>query len=127
MAATGGSIESISIRGRLFSVAADADTTRKLGGFEAEVLANGDGTARKILTRTPWSIDGLTIVIDDDRGDHEFLQEIADSLEFVSITMELASGTVYEGTGQITDEVTASSQNATATITVGGPGKLEPQ
>ena len=127
MPAVGGSIQSISIRGRIFPVASDAEANKKLGGFENEVQSNGDGTARLVKTRVPWSIDGLQIEINDDRGDHEFLQEIADSLEFVSMTMELASGAVYEGTGQITDEVTASSQNATATITVGGPGKLEPQ
>ena len=127
MPAVGGSIQSISIRGRIFPVASDAEANKKLGGFENEVQSNGDGTARLVKTRVPWSIDGLQIEINDDRGDHEFLKEIADSLDFVSITMELASGAVYEGTGTITDEVTASSQNATATITVMGPGSLEQQ
>jgi len=127
MPAVGGSIQSISIRGRIFPVASDAEANKKLGGFENEVQANGDGTARKIMTRVPWAIDGLQIEINDTRADHEFLQEIADSLDFVSITMELASGTVYEGTGTITDEIQASSQNATATIKVGGPGSLTAQ
>lgn len=127
MPAVGGSIQSISIRGRIFPVASDAEANKKLGGFENEVQANGDGTARLVKTRVPWAIDGLQIEINDDRADHEFLQEIADGLEFVSITMELASGTVYEGTGTITDEVQASSQNATATIKVGGPGSLSAQ
>lgn len=127
MPAVGGSIQSISIRGRLFPVASDAEANKKLGGFENEVQANGDGTARLVKTRVPWMIDGLQIEINDDRGDHEFLQEIADALDFVSITMELASGTIYEGTGTITDEVQASSQNATATIKVGGPGTLSAQ
>jgi hypothetical protein len=127
MPAVGGSIQSISIRGRIFPVASDAEANKKLGGFENEVQANGDGTARKIMTRVPWMIDGLQIEINDDRADHEFLQEIADSHDFVSITMELASGTVYEGTGTITDEIQASSQNATATIKCGGPGSLSAQ
>lgn len=127
MPAVGGSIQAISIRGRLFPVASDAEANKKLGGFENEVQANGDGTARLVKTRVPWSIDGLQIEINDDRADQEFLQEIADGLEFVSITMELASGTVYEGTGTITDEVQSSSQNATATIKVGGPGSLSAQ
>lgn len=127
MPAVGGSIQSISIRGRIFPVAADAEANKKLGGFENEVQANGDGTARKIMTRVPWMIDGLQIEINDTRADQEFLQEIADEQDFVSITIELASGTVYEGTGTITDEIQASSQNATASIKVGGPGKLSPQ
>ncbi len=126
-AAVGGSIESISIRGRLFPVASDAEANKKLGGFENEVQANGDGTARLVKTRVPWSIDGLQVEISDTRNDAEFLQEIADSLDFVPITMTLASGVTYQATGTITDEVQSSSQNATATITLGGPGGLSQQ
>lgn len=127
MPAVGGSIQSISIRGRIFPVASDAEANKKLGGFENEVQANGDATARLIKTRVPWSIEGLQIEINDARADHEFLKEIADSLDFVPITMELASGVVYQGDGQIVDEVTASSQNATAEIKLMGPGTLTQQ
>ena len=127
MPAVGGSIQSITIRGRIFPVASDAEANKKLGGFENEVQANGDGTARKVMTRVPWMIDGLQVEINNDRGDQEFLQEIADDLDYVSIEMELADGTVYAGTGTITDEIQGSSQNATATIKVAGPGKLEAQ
>lgn len=127
MPAVGGSIQSITIRGRIFPVASDAEANKKLGGFENEVQANGDATARKIMTRVPWAIDGLQVEINNDRADQEFLQEIADAFDFVSIEMELADGTVYAGTGTISDEIMASSQNATATIKVGGPGKLEAQ
>lgn len=127
MAAVGGSIQSITIRGRIFPVASDAEANKKLGGFENEIQANGDATARLIKTRVPWSIEGLQIEINDTRADQEFLKEIADGLDFVSIEMELASGIVYAGTGQLSEEVTASTQNATATITVAGPGSLEQQ
>jgi hypothetical protein len=127
MPAIGGSIQSVSIRGRLFPVASDAEANKKLGGFENEVQANGNGTARLVKTRVPWSIDGLQIEIDDTRADHEFLKEIADSLEFVAVTMELVSGAIYQGEGQIVEEVTSSSQNATATITLMGPGTLTQQ
>lgn len=127
MPAVGGSIQSLSIKARVFPVASDAEANKKLGGFENEVQANGDGTARKIMTRVPWAVDGLQVEINNDKGDHEFLQEIADSKEFVSMELELADGTVYSGTGTITDEIQASSQNTTATIKIGGPGKLEAQ
>ena len=47
MPAVGGSIESVTLNGRPFPVAADAEAQRKLGGWENEVQANGDGfTAR---------------------------------------------------------------------------------
>lgn len=127
MPAVGGSIESISIRGRLFPVASDADATKKLGGFENEVQANGDGTARLVKTRVPWSIGGLQVEINDARADLEFLQEIADSLDFTTFTMTHANGVTYQGTGQITDVIEASSQSATATISVMGPGTLSQQ
>jgi hypothetical protein len=127
MPAVGGSIQSITIRGRIFPVASDAEANKKLGGFENEVQANGDGTARKIMTRVPWAIDGLQVEINNNAGGQEFLQEIADSQDYVSIELELADGTVYVGTGTITDEIQVSSQNTTASIKVGGPGKLEAQ
>lgn len=127
MPAVGGSIQSISIRGRIFPVASDAEANKKLGGFENEVQANGDGSARKIMTRVPWSIDGLQVEINNAKGDHEFLQEIADSFDYVSIELELADGTVYAGTGTVVDEIQGSSQSATATIKVAGPANLEAQ
>lgn len=125
--AVGGSIESISIRGRLFPVASDAEATKKLGGFENEVQSNGDGTARLVKTRVAWSIEGLQVEISDVRNDAEFLQEIADALEWVPVTMTLASGVTYQGTGTISDTIQSSSQNATATITLSGPGTLSQQ
>ena len=127
MAAVGGAIESVSINGREFAVASDAEATRKLGGFENEVQANGNGTARIVKTRVPWSIDGLTVQIDDDKGDQEFLQEVANGNGFVPIAITFASGLVYQADGTVTGEISAGSQNATASITLGGPGEMTKQ
>jgi hypothetical protein len=127
MTAVGGSIERVSIRGRIFPVAADADGNRKLGGFENEVQANGNGTARLIKTRMTWLLDGLTLEIDDVRADQEFLQEIADGNDFVPITITLASGATWQGRGTVTGEIQMSTQNATAQVALGGPGKLTQQ
>ncbi len=127
MSAVGGSIESVNLSGREFAVAADAEAQRKLGGWENEVQANGDGTARLIKTRVPLSIAGLTIEIDDDRGDQEFLQDLADQNDFWPLGITYASGNTYQGTGQIVGENPASSQNATAAIDLMGPGKLTKQ
>ena len=128
MTAVGGSIESVNLSGREFAVAADAEAQRKLGGWENEVQANGDGrTARLIKTRVPLSITGLTIEIDDARGDQEFLQDLADQNDFWPLGITYASGITYQGTGQIVGENPASSQNATAAIDLAGPGKLTKQ
>lgn len=127
MSAVGGSIESVTLDGREFPVAADAEAQRKLGGFENEVQSNGDGIARLIKTRVPLSIDGLTLEIDDDRGDHEFIQELSNRNGFYPIAITYASGNTYQGTAQIVGETQASSQNAVATVSLMGPGILTKQ
>lgn len=127
MAAIGGSIESVSLNSRSFAVAADAEAERKLGGFENEIQANGDGTARMTKTRVPWSLTGVTLEIDDFRGDAEFLQELANSPDFFPVSITYASGVVYQGTGQLMDETTSSSQSASGDVSLSGPGVLTPQ
>jgi len=127
MSAVGGSIESLTLDGREFPVAADAEAQRKLGGFENEVQANGDGTARLIKTRVPLSLDGMTLETDDDRGDQEFLQELSDRNDFFAIAITYASGAVYQGTAQIVGETQTSSQNATTAVSLMGPGILTKQ
>lgn len=127
MPAIGGSIQVVSIRGRLFPVASDAAAQRKLGGFENELRANGDATVRIIKTRVPWDVTGIVVEIDDSRGDQEFLQEIEDLNDFVDIAMTLASDVTYQGVGTIHGEVAYDTQAATATIAMGGPGNLSSQ
>lgn len=127
MSAVGGSIESITLAGRNFAVAADAEAQRKIGGWENEVQANGNGTARLIKTRTPLSIEGLTVETDDSRGDHEYLQGLADRFDFFPIAITYASGETYQGTAQITGDLQASSEKATSTLSLKGPGKLTRQ
>jgi len=127
MAAVGGSIESVTLDGREFPVAADAEAQRKLGGFENEVASNGDGSARLIKTRVPLSIDGLTIEVDDSRSDQEFVQAIIDRNDFIPLAITYASGVTYQGTAQVTGENPASSQSATQAITLMGPGTLVKQ
>lgn len=127
MAAVGGSIVSVTLDGRPFAAVADGDTQRKLGGFENEVQANGDGTVRLIKTRVPHSNDPLTLEVDDDRGDHEFIQELSNRNDFFPVTKTYASGITYQGTAQIVGEIQASSQNATITVSLMGPGTLTKQ
>jgi len=123
----GGSIESVSLSGRYFAVAADAESNRKLGGSENEVQANGDRSARLIKTITPFKLDGLTLDVDDLNGDQEFLQELADRNDFFSINITYASGSIYQGSAQITDELQYSNSNATASVTLEGTATLTKQ
>lgn len=127
MSAVGGSIEEISVRGRVFAVAADADAARKLGGYENEVSPNGNATARLLKTRVAWAVTGLTVEIDDTKSDHEFLQDIIDGNKFVPITITYVSGVTYNGTGQVTGETDFSNASATASVDLMGEGILTPQ
>lgn len=127
MAAVGGSVESITLDGRNFSVAADAEGQRKIGGYENEVQPNGDGTSRLIKMRVPWQLEGLTIEIDDSRDDDEFVQALANRGAFFPISATYASGAIWQGTGQITGENPTSSQSATKQISLMGQGQFTQQ
>ena len=72
-------------------------------------------------------LDGLTLEIDDSRGDHEFLQGLSDRNDFFPIAITYASGVTYQGTAQITGEMQVSSQAQTAAVSFMGPGILTPQ
>ena len=127
MSAIGGSIESVTLQGRIFAVASDSEVQRKLGGFENEVQSNGDGSTRMVKTRVPWSLDGLVVEVDDTRGDHEFLQDLSDLNDYFPVAITYASGLTYQGTGQIVGEMSSSSQAATASVSLMGKGVLTPQ
>lgn len=124
---TGGPVASVNLDGRSFSVAADADAQRELGGFIAEYQPNGDGTARRILEARPWKYGGLALSIDDDQGDSEFLQDLRNRKEDIAIAITHASGAVYQGTGGVTGEGQESALNATESVELSGPGSLSKQ
>lgn len=127
MATTGGSLQEVSIKGRIFAVAADADANMDLGGKSNEIAMNGNGTARLLQTAKGWMVDGVALEIDDARADLEFLQAIADSRDFVPMTVTQVSGITYSGKGQLTGDIKKSTANATAPLTLSGGGKLAQQ
>lgn len=127
MAAVGGSIESVNLSGREYPVITDAEVERKLGGFENEVEANGNATARLLKTRVPLSLDGIVVEIDDSLQDFEFLQDLSNSNDFFPIAITFASGLTYQGSAQLVGETQGNSQKATASISLKGPGILTQQ
>lgn len=117
----GGPIQTVTIDGRNFSVAHDAEASRKLGGYEKERQMNGDGTSRPVLTRVPGTISGLSISIDDDREDQEFLTDIQNDFTDVDISVTFVDGTVYGGKGSIEGEAIKSSSTGLMEITLTCP------
>jgi hypothetical protein len=80
------------------------------------------------LERKSWGHD-VVLSIDDDRGDQEFLQDVADGVygENVDITFTYASSATYGGKGNIEDDIVFDAKNSTAKLRLAGGGKLEAQ
>ena len=127
MVATGGSLQKVNIAGRSFHATTDADVGRKLGGFNVSIEANGDGTARKIMVREPWSLEGVVLECDNDRGDQEFLQEVADNPDYQEMSFTTADGITYQASGSVMGDLVYNNQSASMTRGFGGPGKMTPQ
>ena len=127
MTAVGGSIDSVGMAGRNFSVPADNEAQIKIGGFENEAAANGNGTARLIKTRVTGAVGGLTVELDHSNDDLTFLQDLANLKDFFILTVTLADETVYQGLAQIVDELQGSSQSATVAVSLAVAGILTQQ
>ena len=125
MGAIGGPLETVAIAGREFRCTADADVSRKLGGFEGEYQANGDGSARRIMTPIMWMLGGMTVEVDDDNGDQEFLESVKNSQDDVDIVATFVSGANYAGRGNINGELSYSNNSAAASFDLSGPGELK--
>lgn len=123
----GGSVKEVHVAGRSFTVAADSDGNRDLGGMSVEMQMNGDLTARAIQTAKPWMMDGLALAINDSNGDQEFLQEKVDLAVEVPIAFLLAGNVIYSGTGLPTGDIKMSTQNITMPLSFSGGGVLRRQ
>lgn len=127
MSTPGGPITDFSIKGRLFTAAADSDVSRKEGGRENEIEMNGDGTARVVQSLAGWKVDGINGAYKDDRGDLSFLQEIADSGEQVNMTFTWPGNVTFGAKGTIIGEIVANTKNLTVALVLSGGGKLKQQ
>lgn len=121
MSAVGGSIIEISLKGRKFSVDGEADVSLALKNFENEFKVNGNGTSRLLRKRVPHMLEGLTLSIDDNQGDLEYLSELNDKGDDLTdglfqVTVEMPSGQRYGGRGQIVGDIKFQSGDATAEI-----------
>lgn len=118
--AIGGSIQEIGLDGRNFAVTADSGAERHLGGSSNDVKKNGNGTVRLIKTQMPFKLGGLKLSVDDENGDQEFLQELANRNGLFPITITFASGVIYQGSGQIIGEINYSNEDASASVDLSG-------
>jgi hypothetical protein len=123
--AGGGPIESITIKGRRFPVDAESDMDLNLGGYTNEVKPNGDGSSRLVKARRLAKLSGGSLSVDNDRGDNEFLQIVADDTDLVDVDVTLVDGTVYSGNMQISGDFTYKTMDSICEIEL--VGTLEKQ
>lgn len=125
MAAVGGDLQSCTIADRIFPVVRENDPDISPGGLTPQsVEMNGDGSARVILNQEPWMVEGLEIALDPDRDDEEFLNEIQERGEPVSMTLVDVKGRARGGSGVILKPVKFKPQSSTASVDLGGGGKF---
>jgi hypothetical protein len=123
--ATGGPLESVTINNRRFAVDGEVNADIKLAGFLNELKTNGDGSPRLLKSIKTGKVDKIPIVIDDSRGDLEFIQETIDSTDFVPCDITLCTGVVFSGNMQITGDPVESTKEATMEITLEGTLKRQ--
>lgn len=118
--AGGGPIESITMAGRRFAVDAESDMELNLGGFINESKANGDGSIRIIKSRRVAGAKGGALSVDNDRGDNEYIQALANQILPFDTDVTLVDGTVYSGAMQIEGEFTYKTKDGLCEIELKG-------
>lgn len=118
--ASGGPLESITLDNRRFSVDGEANVMLSLGGYTNEIKPNGDGTFRIIKTAKVAKLKACPIVIDNARGDMEFIQERMNLSEPFSAFATEVDGTVWEGSVMISGDPEKSTKESTMEIEVHG-------
>lgn len=118
--AHGGPIESLVYDGRRFPVDGEADIERILGGKSNEAKPNGDDTFRVVQSSVIGALNTVPLVIDDARGDQEFLVNLQKTGVPKDTTVTLASGVIYSGSMVITEPIPVSSKESTADVSFSG-------
>lgn len=115
-----GPIESIVYAGRRFSLDGEVDAAIAFPGYMSEIKPNGDDTFRNVMSRKVGRVNSLPIVIDDARGDREFIKDRMDAPEFDDFVVTLVDGTIIQGSGKIVEDPETSSKEGTMEINING-------
>lgn len=96
-----GTLRKVVLDGRTFDVFPDVDITFNISKYTIEGIAT---TGRTLMKRTKrvQTIEGLTIATNP--AELVALKNMADSLPDKTLSLELADGSVFKGSGQINFE-----------------------
>ena len=121
MGVRAGDIRQFTYGGREFDIKGeDANVVIDLGGFTSEVGLNGNKTLHVTKRSKKATVSDVTVSIDDNRKDLEFLQGKQDSSELAPLSITLASGVTYSGQMAVVGDLQKSTGDGTATLTFEG-------
>lgn len=156
-AVVAGSIKAVTIAGREFPVAADSDASLDTGGIENAVEVTGSGNSIITQSRVAWSIQNISLVVSEDRGDlgflagifnaavdavglgglaidappsgpdRDYLNQVVSRGKFVTISITLVDDTTYAGRGTIVGRIPVSTKTGTASLSFEGDGEMVKQ
>lgn len=95
--AVGGPIKYANLGGRHFRVGGDNEVKLSLGGWTNEVSPCGDGGGIIVKSPKPGQANSIPLVIDDDRGDEAFIQELMNSHDWIKASFTDINDHVYSG------------------------------
>lgn len=105
--AVGGPIKSVNLEGRAFNVEGENEVELFSGGWTNEVTPNGNGTGRIIKSPKTGEANKLSIIIEDDRNDEDFIKELRNRHGWIKASFTDINDNVYSGDVQIVgDSVT---------------------
>lgn len=116
----GGDVRQFVFGGREFDVAGEADFEIDLPGGVNEFKAAGNGKMYGTQKRKLGGIDGIEVVIDNSRGDQEFLAEKQADGNAETTTITLADGSAWVGALAIEGDLKYNSASGTAKMALRG-------
>lgn len=111
----------IIINKRRFAVDGENAPTIALSGYTNEFKMNGDAkTGRSVKGVKAGRIAGVPVVIEEDRDDMEFLQEVMDSPEDAEGSTTDINDVVHDFIGQIVDDPEKDVKEGTMELAING-------
>lgn len=121
-----GPIESVTINNRRFPVDGEVTAAVALPGSMNEVKPNGDGSQRLVKSVRVGRVNTLPLVIDNDRGDMEFLQDAMNENGMIPFAATEVDGAVWDGSGQIVEDPEKDTKEGTMEVSYAGSLRKQP-
>jgi hypothetical protein len=111
MAARGGDVRQYLISGREFDPVGGSSPTIILAGYINENMPTGNGKIHTMAKRKLGGFDGGVISLDATRKDQEFIQNLINGQNAFNVSVTLASGKTYSGSGKIEGDANFNSND----------------